>query len=215
MNKCKGIIFDMDGTVLNTSDDIKNSVNYALGVLGLPKRNEEEIKSFLGNGVENLINLSVGERKDCFKECLDIYLKHYQIHCRDNTKPYDGIVKLLFELKEKGIKLGLVSNKQESAVKELAESVFKGVFEAVIGDREGQNKKPDPTGVLNAMKVIKTDVSGTFYVGDSEVDIKTAENANIPCISVVWGFRTKEFLIQNGAKIFAETPSDILKIIKA
>ena len=215
MNKYSAVVFDMDGTILNTLLDITDSVNYMLSKMNMPNRTENEIRSFLGSGVNHLISCSVPEGTDeeTFEKCLNIYLEHYQIHCEDKTKPYDGIVDTLKELKNKGYKLAVVSNKQEPAVLALADKFFYGIFDAVVGDKEGQRRKPAPDGLIDAVKKLNVPIEEVIFVGDSDVDYNTAVNAKVPCIAVTWGFRDKDFLEKLGANIFAEKAEDLLYLL--
>ena len=214
MGKIDTIIFDLDGTLLDTLEDLTSSVNYALQKCGMPLHTIEEIKNFVGNGVRVLMVKSVpcGEQNPRFEEAFSIFKEHYAIHCNDKTKAYDGVTGLLEELKSKGYALAIVSNKIDSAVQELKEKYFSAVTVA-IGDREGIKRKPEPDSVLLALKELGKTRSSAIYVGDSEVDLKTAENSQLACISVLWGFRDKEFLLQHNAKLFAEKPYDIINIV--
>ena len=156
----------------------------------------------------------MGTPKELVEEMLPVFKEHYDAHCLDNTKPYDGIVDLMRELKQRGYKMAIVSNKIDSAVKELNRRFFSGVIEVAIGEREGIRRKPAPDTVFAALKELKSEKKNSIYIGDSEVDYATAKNAGIPCISVLWGFRDKKYLKEIGADVFAEDPSDIMDLLR-
>lgn len=204
--KYKLVIFDLDGTVLDTLGDLCNSVNYALKSYNLPERSLDEVRTFVGNGIRRLIDLSVPENTalSVTDSVFDAFKAHYKEHSSDNTKPYDGIAELLGELKEKGILTAVVSNKAHFAVKDLADRYFDGLFSYVSGEKEGIPRKPAPDMVQNAIEFFGVSSEDAVYVGDSEVDIMTAKNCGIDSIIVTWGFRDKEILINSGAKILAD-----------
>ena len=206
-------IFDLDGTLLNTLDDLTDSVNHALSLFGIPTRTREEIRSFVGNGIVNLLKRSIGFEHSRFSEILQEFRTFYGEHCKDKTREYDGVSRLLKELKARGIQTAVVSNKADFAVKKLARDYFPELLGEAVGENEaaGIAKKPAPDSLLAVMKKFAAEPNSTVYIGDSEVDIQTAKNAGIDCISVVWGFKDREFLRKNGAKTFVETPLDILK----
>ena len=210
------IIFDLDGTLLNTLEDLHACFNYAIELCGYPKRSLSEIRNFVGNGIKKAIEraLPKGTSEEEIDKVIIIFKKYYQEHMTEYTKPYNGIIELLEELKEKGYKIGVVSNKYDKAVKALCKDYFGDLVQTAIGESKEIEKKPNPNGVLKAIKEVNSTVERTIYVGDSEVDIQTAKNANIPCISVLWGFKDKEFLEANGGYIFAKVPEDIIKIIE-
>ena len=209
------IVFDMDGTVLNTIDDLTVSMNYVLDKFNMPGHTMEEYRMFFGNGIEFALRKSVPEDtpSDVIKEMISVFKEHYDIHCLDNTKPYDGILSLMNELKQQGYKMAIVSNKIDSAVKELNEKFFSGVVDVAIGEKPGIKRKPAPDTVLEALKELKSNINEAVYVGDSEVDFATAQNSGLPCISVLWGFRDKKYLEKIGADTFAEKPEDIIKLL--
>lgn len=210
------IIFDLDGTLLNTLEDLHACINYAIDYCGYPKRSIEEIRNFVGNGIKKAIEraLPEGTSEEETEKVIAIFKEYYQKHLTEYTKPYDGIIKLLEELRAKGYKTGVVSNKYDKAVKALCKEYFGDLIQTAIGESEEIGKKPNPNGVLKAIKEVNSTKERTIYIGDSEVDIQTAKNANIPCISVLWGFKDKEFLEANGGNIFAKAPEDIIKIIE-
>ena len=207
------IVFDLDGTLLDTLDDLWISVNAALEKFHLPKRTREEVRSFVGNGIAKLIERSVGNvSKEVFEGVFATFKAHYGAHCEDNTKPYEGITELLQECKRRGIRTAVVSNKADFAVKKLAKSYFGELLQAAVGENEeaGIRKKPAPDALLAVMEKLGATRENTVYVGDSEVDIQTAKNAGVDCISVTWGFKEREFLLQNGATRLVDTPKEIL-----
>ncbi|MCQ2505771.1 MAG: HAD family hydrolase [Lachnospiraceae bacterium] len=205
-------IFDMDGTILYTLDDITNAVNYVLDKYSFPKRTVEEVRFFVGNGLRKTLERSVSEGTS--QETIDaIYpelTEYYKEHANRFTRPYDGIVDVIKELRERGMKTAVVSNKRDEAVKKLCDKYFDGCFDMAMGDREGIALKPAPdmvNMVINAMGVTKDEC---LYIGDSDVDLLTAENSGIDCIGVAWGFRGKRFLEEHGAETIIEKPEELL-----
>ena len=210
------VIFDLDGTLLDTLDDLTASVNFALTSFSLPKREKEEVRAFVGNGIAKLIARAIGYEHPNFAEIFQTFREHYGAHCQDKTKEYDGITPLLKELKARGVHTAVVSNKADFAVKKLAEDYFPDLLQEAVGENEaaGIAKKPAPDSLLAVMKNLNAEQSTTVYVGDSEVDIQTAKNAGVDCISVVWGFKDEAFLKTNGAKILIKEPFEILEFCK-
>ena len=209
----KAVIFDLDGTLLNTLEDLKESTNFALCKFGYPERTLNDVRCFVGNGVKKLIERAVPENCTNIDECLEIFKKNYSENMCNHTKPYDGILKILEELHKDGLKIGVVSNKFDSAVKDLCKKYFGDLIDCAIGQNDDVPKKPAPNGVLKAMKELGADKNSTIYAGDSDVDVQTAKNAQLPCIGVTWGFRTIEYL--KGADFIANQPEDIIKIIRS
>ena len=209
------VIFDLDGTLLDTLVDLADAVNYALKEMGMPVRTLEEVRRFVGNGVRLLMIRAVpdGEDNPLFEKTFELFKSYYGEHCNDNTKPYDGVPELIDALKKKGYAVAIVSNKIDFAVKELNELYFKGIVPVAIGEKEGIRRKPAPDTVFAALKELGKTVDEAVYVGDSDVDIKTAQNAGMPCISVLWGFRDKEFLAEHGAEYYAETADEVFRYI--
>ena len=210
------IIFDLDGTLLDTLDDLWNAVNAALQKFSLPTRTREEVRSFIGNGIVKLMERAAGEvDKQILDGVLAEFKRYYGEHCEDFTKPYEGIMELLEYLKGKGIKTAVVSNKADFAVKKLADGYFKGLLQEAVGENEegGIRKKPAPDSLLAVMERLGAGTRSTVYVGDSEVDIQTAKNAGVDCISVTWGFKDKDFLIANGAKTLINAPKELLRFV--
>lgn len=215
MKQIDTIIFDLDGTLLDTLEDLTDAVNFALKSCGMPLRTIEEVRCFVGNGVRNLMLRAVpqGEENPRFEEAFSFFKEYYGEHCNDKTRPYDGVMELMKTLKDRGYALGIVSNKIDSAVKELNGRYFADLIEVAIGEREGVLRKPAPDTVLTALQELGKNKENAIYVGDSEVDIATARNVGIPCISVLWGFRDQEFLKEQGADCFAGNPEDVLNYL--
>lgn len=209
----KIVIFDLDGTLLNTLDDLADSTNYALSKFGYPTRTIEEVRQFVGNGVAKLIERAIpdGKNNPNFEKCLSIFKENYAQNMYNKTAPYNGIIEMLSNLKSKGIKIAVVSNKFDLAVKELCKKYFEGFIDFAAGENEAQGikKKPAPDTVISVLNEFNFAPEDAVYVGDSDVDIMTAKNSKMPCISVTWGFRDKKFLLENGATILINTPSEI------
>lgn len=210
------IVFDLDGTLLDTLADLHASVNAALEKFSFPCRTQEEVRAFVGNGIALLMKRAIGKETPVFDEALAAFKTHYGEHCADKTRPYAGIVPLLEELRARGIRTAVVSNKADFAVKKLAEHYFGGLLSAAVGEDEehGIRKKPAPDSLFSVLEALGADKSKTAYVGDSEVDIQTAKNAGVDCISVTWGFKDREFLIGHGASVLIDSPDEILKYCK-
>ena len=205
-------IFDLDGTLLSTLDDLAASTNYALRWARMPERTVEEVRMFVGNGVKLLMERAIpnGINNPKFQETYAKFREHYMEHNLDTTCPYEGIPELLRELKRRGKKLAIVSNKFYAATQELAKHFFPDTIEVAIGERDSIRKKPAPDTVLEALKQLGASKDNAVYIGDSDVDIMTAKNCDLPCISVLWGFRDKDYLIKHGGTIFVDKPSEIL-----
>ncbi len=209
----EAIVFDLDGTLLDTLDDLHASVNAALQACGLPLRKKEEVRAFVGNGIAKLMQRATGEVPPAVAEkALAAFKAHYAAHCEDSTKPYDGVMELLSACKERGILTAVVSNKADFAVQKLVESYFGALVCVAVGENEsaGVRKKPAPDSLLAVMKTLRVRAENVAYVGDAEVDIQTAANAGVDCISVTWGFKDREFLLANGAKRLVDTPMEVL-----
>lgn len=212
----KAIIFDLDGTLLDTLEDLRDSVNVALEKYELPTRSLEEIRRFVGNGLRNLMIQAVesGEDYPAFEELFVFFKEYYKIHCNEKTAPYEGIMELMKELKEREIKMAIVSNKFDAGVKALNDQYFSEYVQVAIGEREGIRRKPAPDSVEEAIRLLGVEKEDCMYVGDSDVDIVTANNAGIPCISVIWGFRDEDFLRGKGADTIIHTPMELLDYIR-
>ncbi len=215
MNNIRAVIFDLDGTLLDTLMDLANAVNAALAKNGMSQRTVEEVRRFVGNGVRNLMIRAVpdGEDNPAFEKTLGDFRAYYAEHCKDETRPYEGIPELLKTLRQKGIKMAIVSNKLDSAVKVLAKEYFGEYITSAIGEMEGVARKPAPDMVFKALEELGICKEEAVYIGDSDVDIMTAMNAKMPCISVTWGFRDRAFLMFHGASWFADTPKDLGELL--
>jgi len=211
----KNCIFDLDGTLLDTLADLCNAVNYALRENGMPEHTIDEVRWMVGNGVRKLMLRAVpgGEDNLLFEKTFADFRDYYSKHSLDTTKPYDGILPLLSELKSRGVKMAVVSNKMDSATKPLVKSFFGDYIDVAIGESEGVNRKPAPDMVFKAIGELKVKPEDCVYIGDSDVDFQTSKNAGLPCISVLWGFRDRDFLMGIGAATFVDEPMDILSIV--
>jgi len=211
----KAVLFDLDGTLLNTIEDIASSLNYILVKHGMKARSIEEVLSFVGNGSGKLVEKAVASGcSDAEREqILNEYREYYDTHCNIKTGPYDGIMDLLKELRQRGYKTAVVSNKPDKAVKELAKAYFGELMDCALGEGAGIARKPSPDMLFEAMKQLGVSSDEIIYVGDSEVDILTTKNAGVECISVDWGFRTRQMLIESGAGILVSSPNEILNYV--
>lgn len=212
----KAVIWDLDGTLLNTLDDLAASTNAALAQNGMPPRSTQEVRAFVGNGIRNLMIRAVpdGEANPAFEKALEDFTRHYGAHSRDRTRPYDGILETLDALSGAGVKHAIVSNKIDFAVKQLSRAYFGERMCAAVGDDPSRARKPAPDSVLAAMREMGVTARETVYVGDSDVDVLTARNAGVPCVAVLWGFRDERCLKAAGAQRLAHTPQELLEIIK-
>ncbi len=214
--KADAVIFDLDGTILDTLEDLKNSVNYALSKNNLPQRSLENVRSFVGNGIKLLIERAVptGTDEAVFNKCFNDFKCHYRDNSANNTKPYDGVVELLTDLKNQGYKLAVVSNKADFAVQILIADYFDGLFDYAVGERDGIRRKPYPDSVDSALEFLGVDKSKAVYVGDSEVDVETARNSGLPCVAVTWGFRDKGVLESLNPEYIIDKPSQLADILE-
>ena len=207
-------IFDLDGTLLDTLGDLAASVNYSMRTHGMPEHTVDEVRLFVGNGVRRLMERAVpgGAAHPAFEAAFATFRRHYMEHSLDTTRPYEGIPELLQELKRRGRHTAVVSNKFDAATKELCRHFFPDTIDVAVGEHEaeGIRKKPAPDTVLQALSQLGVGQEGAVYVGDSDVDIQTARNSGLPCISVLWGFRDREFLLAHGAETFVSQPSELL-----
>ena len=210
----KTFIFDLDGTLLDTLQDLADSVNHALRQYGMPEHSLDDIRRFVGNGVRLLMERAVpeGAQHPLFEEAFASFRQYYMQHSLDTTRPYDGIVETIRELKLRGCRLAVVSNKMMAATQELVAHFFPDI-EVTIGEHEaaGIRKKPAPDTVDEALRQLGVTREGAVYVGDSDVDLLTARNSGLPCISVLWGFRDREFLLAHGATTLIERPEELLQ----
>lgn len=209
------VIFDLDGTLLYTLDDLTISVNHALSGFTDVRRSVDEVRGFVGNGIRRLMELSLpgGEDNPRFEEAFAVFREHYAVHCRDHTRPYPGVSEMVAALVERGLSLGIVSNKPDREVREMNQVYFNGLFGAALGERRGVRRKPAPDTLLEAMKELGSTAGNTLYVGDSEVDILTSANASVDCLSVTWGFRSEEHLRRSGATGFIHAPAELVRYL--
>lgn len=211
MHKYKTYIFDLDGTLLSTLADLAASTNYALRTHHMPERSLDEVRRFVGNGVKKLMERAIpdGLNNPLFEETFATFRQHYMQHNLDTTQPYPGIMQLLEQLKAEGKNIAVVSNKFYAATRELCRHFFGELVPVAIGEREDIRKKPAPDTVIEALRELGVDKEGAVYIGDSDVDIMTAKNSGMPCVSVLWGFRDKEFLLEHGATTLISQPEDM------
>lgn len=207
----KAVLFDMDGTVLDTLDDLADSVNHSLKQFSLPEVSRFQVSQSLGNGAAYLIRQCLPKNTPdaLFEQVLAFYKPWYAAHCRIKTKPYAGILPLMEELRAAGVRQAIISNKPDSAVQELAEAFFPGLMDVVIGESSAVRRKPSPDTVLAAAEKMGIAVPGCVYIGDTEVDVETSHNAGMDCIAVTWGFRTEEQLRAAGAAPIVHTPAEL------
>lgn len=213
--KYKAAIFDMDGTILDTLEDLANAMNYELRKNGMPERTIDEVRRFVGNGIRKLVERAApehtAERK--IDEITADFLEYYQQNCEKATKPYEGIAELVLTLRNAGIKTAVNSNKADAAVQALCEKYFAGLFDTAIGERDGIARKPAPDSVYEILCRFNLPKEEAVYIGDSDVDLNTAKNAGLDFIGADWGFRGKDFLLANGATRVAMTAADVARFI--
>lgn len=213
----KAAIFDMDGTLLNTLDDLAASTNATLAAHGMPLRTTDEVRRFVGNGIPNLIRRAVpaGTDEATQRAVFDTFCAHYAVHDADATAPYPGIIGLLEHLRAQGVLCAVVSNKGDFAVQALVEHYFDGLFGFAVGEREGIRRKPAPDTVFAALEALGVEPGEAVYVGDSEVDVATAQASGLDCIAVTWGFRSVECLLEAGATTLVSTADELAAAILA
>lgn len=214
--KYKLAIFDMDGTILNTLEDLADSMNYALVQHDMPQRTIDEVRRFVGNGIRKLVERAVptGTEAAQVDEVFETFTAYYKEHCAIKTRPYEGIPEVLKQLRDMGVKTAVVSNKADFAVQSLCEDYFPGLFDFAVGDKEGQRRKPAPDSVNAVLDKFGMDKSQAVYIGDSDVDYETSQNADMDVIMVGWGFRDEEFILSKGAEFVIHTPDEIVEYIK-
>ena len=211
----RAVLFDLDGTLLDTLDDMADALNRTMDRFGLPHRTREEVRAFVGNGARRLIELATGAEGETLERILDDYKADYDVNFLVKTAPYPGVLELMETLRGQGRKVGVVSNKPDSTVKGLSDALFRERADIAVGEKAGIRRKPAPDTVLSAMEALGVRPEETVYVGDSEVDIETARAAGVPCISVTWGFRDKPELEAAGAERFAENCAELLGMLTA
>ena len=213
MNKM--VIFDLDGTLLDTLDDLCNSVNYSLRTNNFPERSLAEVRTFVGNGIRLLIERSVpeGTSKELIDKTFECFKTYYAVHCNDKTKTYPGVMDMLKELKKNGYKIAVLSNKAQYAVTKLCNIYFNNLLDDAVGARENVAKKPSPDALYICAENNNINLNNVIYVGDSDVDVATANNAGVRGIAVTWGFRSRELLIKCGAKNLADNTDELLQIL--
>ncbi len=207
------VIFDLDGTLLDTLDDIAGALNGTLRAFGYPERTREEVRGFVGNGARLLVRRALGGEPENFGEIFADYDARYTANPAVKTAPYPGVTDMLRALARRDVKIAVVSNKQDRAVKALVRRFFGGFCSCAVGEAENVRRKPEPDSVLAAMDELFSEKYECVYVGDSEVDIETAKNAGIDCISVTWGFRSRGRLLECGAKTLCDTPEELLRCL--
>ncbi len=211
------VLFDLDGTLLDTLDDLTAGINFALGQQGLPACTRAQAGTYIGNGAVAMLSRAAGEglQSADLSRLVEDFKRFYGEHCQDKTQPYDGVIEALKALRKAGVKVGVVSNKVDFAVKLLCKQYFGELVDVAIGENEGAGvrKKPAPDSVLAAMRAFGANPQDTVYVGDSEVDIQTAKNAGIACISVTWGLKDRAFLMENGAKRLADNTEELMRFL--
>ena len=203
----QAVIFDMDGTLLNTLEDLRAALNYALERCGYPTRSLREVRAFVGNGIRRLIERGVPEGTDAAAcdRVQAVFMPYYSAHCADRTRPYPGVTELLRRLRAAGVRTAVVSNKADAAVQALVRQYFDGLFDAAVGERTGVRKKPAPDMTRAALEALGCGPEQAVYVGDSEVDLETAQNAGLPPVLVSWGFRDSAFLWERGAEVIVDS----------
>lgn len=216
MKKLKAVLFDLDGTILDTLDDLCDAVNVALADKGYPARTREEVRCFVGNGVESLMRkaVPVGTPDERMYEALAAFRADYERRKENRTCPYAGVPALLDDLRARGVKVGVVSNKYDGAVRALCAHYFPSQIDLAVGERAGVPRKPAPDGLLYAMRTLGVRADECVYVGDSGGDVVTAKNAGVPCIAVLWGFRERADLAAAGATLFAENVGELAALLR-
>ena len=209
------VLFDMDGTLLDTLEDLRESTNHVLRELGHPERSLEEVRRFVGNGAEMLIRRAVpeGTGEEEILRALGMFRSYYAAHCKEKTRVYDGMLALLDALRARGIKTAVVSNKPDEAVKKLSEEYFGGRMDYAVGAKDGRRCKPYPDMVDAALEALGETREGAVYIGDSEVDVQTGLNAGLPVIAVSWGFRSRETIAEAGATVIADDAAALAKLL--
>lgn len=210
----KAILFDMDGTLVDTVDDLAAALNFTLNKLGLPLKSRQEVQGYLGNGIVAMVELALpANKKGKKEEASQIFKEYYKDHLADFTRPYEGIVELIAKLKQRNYRIAVISNKMQNALDALVHKFFGDSFEFIIGQRNDLKQKPAPDSVYLALELMNIDKEDAFYVGDSDVDLLTAKNSGVECISCSWGFKTKKQLIDYGASHIIDKPLELLNYL--
>ena len=207
----RAVLFDMDGTVLDTLRDLWAAVNVSLERFGLPEADLDTVRAGLGNGAAHLIACCAPPERQ--EEVLAFYKPWYDAHCNIHTRPYAGILPLMERLKAAGVRQAIISNKPDPAVQELARAYFPGLLETAVGESASVRRKPNPDAVLSAVARMGLSVKDCVYIGDTEVDLATARNAGMACVAVTWGFRSREQLIEAGAERIADTAEELERLL--
>lgn len=215
MKNIKGVIFDLDGTLLDTLEDLTDAVNHVMSAFSLETTSIDQVRSFVGNGVVRLIELCVpgGDEHEQFSEVLTAFMAYYEAHCNHKTRPYDGVLALIDKLHREGVKLGIVSNKFDLAVKALNRQYFHDWIDFALGVTDALHRKPVPDMVYACIEQMQLKPEDVVYIGDSEVDLMTAQNAGVDCISVLWGFRSLEVLLEYGATQLVSTVDELENLL--
>lgn len=215
--KYKAVIFDMDGTTLDTLEDLLGALNHTLGRFGFPLHDLREMRGYVGNGIRRQIEQGApaGTPAETIDRMLPVFMEYYKVHGAEHTHPYEGIPELLSHLRDRGIRTAIVSNKADVSVRRLTEVYFPGLFEVSVGEKEGVRRKPAPDSVLEVLRIMGLSVSDAVYVGDSEVDIQTADRAGMDRIIVGWGFRDREDLLRDGADRVFGSPREVEEYLLA
>ena len=215
--KYKAVIFDMDGTTLDTLEDLLGALNHTLGRFGFPLHDLREMRGYVGNGIRRQIEQGApaGTPAETIDRMLPVFMEYYKVHGAEHTHPYEGIPELLRHLRDRGIRTAIVSNKAGVSVRRLTEVYFPGLFEVSVGEKEGVRRKPAPDSVLEVLRIMGLSVSDAVYVGDSEVDIQTADRAGMDRIIVGWGFRDREDLLRDGADRVFGSPREVEEYLLA
>ena len=208
----RGVLWDMDGTVLDTLEDLAAAVNVSLRRFSLPEASMEAVRAGLGNGAAHLISCVCPEARR--EAVLAFYKPWYDAHCNIRTRPYPGILPLMERLRDRGVKQAIISNKPDPAVQELAKSYFPGLLDSAVGESPSVRRKPNPDAVLAAVEQMGLTAADCVYIGDTEVDLATAKNAGMACIAVSWGFRSREQLLAAGATALAATAEELETLLE-
>ena len=217
MGRFKAVVFDMDGTILDTLTDLADSVNHCLGLYGYPPVPRQAVAAALGNGAGRLVEelIEGGRNNPDYSNVLNAHIAYYENHCQIKTAPYSGIIPAMKRLKENGIRMAIVSNKGDGAVAKLSERYFGALVETAVGERTGIRRKPSPDTVLEALRMMGVSPEKAIYVGDTEVDVETASNAGMPCMLVSWGFRDRVWLERLGAEFLVDTAPEMVEKIES